>query len=126
MEDRLVTIIGSEGILGRVVYERLASRYRLRRVDVNCPNEPDCQRGDVRSQEDMDRAVVDSDVVVLLAALHGGCNPPPSRETRYQGISRACFAFFRPACAPPPPNTVLAPEPGPSSVAEPISHEPNQ
>ncbi len=79
----LVSVIGSEGCLGRPLCRALADEYEVRRVDVNCPNEPNALRGDMRSPGDMDRAVEGADVVVLLAAYHGGYVPPPTDETRF-------------------------------------------
>lgn len=78
-----VSIIGSEGSLGRALCRALSRDYHVRRVDVNCPNEPNTLRGDVRSQGDMEIAVQGADVVVHLAAYHGGYSPPPTDETRF-------------------------------------------
>jgi len=78
-----VSIVGSEGCLGRALRRALADDFAVRRVDVNCPNEPDTLRADVRSQADMDRAVAGADIVVHLAAYHGGYSPPPTDDTRF-------------------------------------------
>ncbi len=95
---QVVSIIGSEGCLGRALRRALEGKYDLRRADVNCPDEPDMLRADVRSQEDMERAVDGADVVVHLAAYHGGYRPPPTDETRFQvnvvgtwGAMQACL-----------------------------------
>jgi nucleoside-diphosphate-sugar epimerase len=79
----LVSVIGSEGGLGRALCKVLAKTYAVRRVDIRVPNEPGVLRGDVRSQEDMERAVDGAGVVVHLAAFHGGYVPPPTDETRF-------------------------------------------
>jgi len=78
-----ISIIGSEGRLGRALRRVLGGAHDVRRVDVNGPNEPNTLRGDVRSQEDMERAVDGVDVVVHLAAYHGGYVPQPTDETRF-------------------------------------------
>ena len=78
-----ITVIGSEGVLGRLLCTALHKFYAVKRVDLNCPNEENTFRADVRSQEDMERAVDGSDIVVHLAAFHGGYNPPPTDETRF-------------------------------------------
>jgi nucleoside-diphosphate-sugar epimerase len=93
-----ISIIGSEGCLGRALRRALDGKYDLRRADVNCPDGPGVLRADVRSQEDMERAVDGADVVVHLAAYHGGYRPPPTDETRFQvnvvgtwGVMQACL-----------------------------------
>jgi len=78
-----VSVIGSEGYLGRALCRSLSHVFEVRRVDVNCPNEPNTLRGDVRSQEDAERAVDGVDIVVHLAAYHGGYLPAPTDETRF-------------------------------------------
>ena len=78
-----ISIIGSEGCLGRPLQKALAEKFDIRRVDVNCPNHPNTLRADVRCQEDMERAVDGADVVIHLAAYHGGYHPPPTDETRF-------------------------------------------
>jgi len=78
-----VAVIGSEGGLGRLLCKALQKRYTIKRVDINCPNEENTFRADVRSQEDMELAVDGCDVVVHLAAFHGGYVPPPTDETRF-------------------------------------------
>lgn len=84
MKTQRVSIVGSEGCLGRALVPALAQDYDVRRADVSCPNEPGTLRADVRSQEDMERAVEGADVVVHLAAYHGGYSPPPTDPTRFQ------------------------------------------
>ena len=79
----LVSVIGSEGRLGRALRRALEATYDVRRADISCPNEPDTLRADVRSQEDMERAVDGSEVVVHLAAYHGGYHPPLTDQTRF-------------------------------------------
>lgn len=93
----LIAIIGSEGLLGRVLVRALAGRYEIRRVDLNVPNEPGVLRADVRAQEDMERAVAGAAVAVHLAAYHGGCNPPPTDETRFEVNVTGTFRMLQ-AC----------------------------
>ena len=78
-----IAVIGSEGGLGRSLCSTLNEHYAVRRVDINCPKADNTFRADVRSQEDMERAVDGCDVVVHLAAFHGGYKPPPTDETRF-------------------------------------------
>lgn len=78
-----IAVIGSEGGLGRLICAALTGDYLVRRVDINCPNEENTFRADVRSQEDMEQAVEGADVVIHLAAFHGGYAPPPTDETRF-------------------------------------------
>ena len=78
-----ISIIGSEGVLGRALRAALADDFDIRRADVNCPKEPGALRADVRGVEDMERAVDGADVVVHLAAYHGGYVPLPTDETRF-------------------------------------------
>lgn len=78
-----VSIIGSERVLGRALRAALMGDFDIRRVDVNCPDEPGTLRADVRGPEDMERAVDGADVVIHLAAYHGGYHPPPTDETRF-------------------------------------------
>lgn len=93
----VVAIIGSEGWLGRHLCRVLQDRYRVRRVDLFCPNEPGTLRADVRNQEDMERAVEGAEVVVHLAAFHGGYRPLPTDETRFDVNVVGTFRAFQ-AC----------------------------
>ena len=92
-----LSVIGSEGSLGRALCRALEGNYEVRRADVNCPNEPNALRADMRSQEDMERAVDGADIVVPLAAYHGGYNPPPTDETRFDVNVVGTFRVFQ-AC----------------------------
>lgn len=92
-----VAVIGSEGELGLPLCDALRQRYSVRRVDVNAPNLENAVRGDVRSQEDMEKAVDGADIVVHLAALHGGYNPKPQDETRFEVNVVGTFRMFQ-AC----------------------------
>ena len=94
---KTVSIIGSEGGLGRLICNALRRRYSVRRVDLGCPNVEGAFRGDVRSQEDMEQAVDGADIVVHLAAYHGGYNPPPTDETRFEVNVVGTFRMFQ-AC----------------------------
>jgi nucleoside-diphosphate-sugar epimerase len=78
-----IAIIGSEGCLGRSLRAALAGECEITRADVACPNEPGVVRADVRSGRDMAHAVDGADVVVHLAAYHGGYQPPPTDDTRF-------------------------------------------
>jgi len=78
-----VSIIGSEGCLGRSLRAALAGEYEITRADAACPNEPGVVRADVRSGRDVADAVAGADIVVHLAAYHGGYQPPPTDETRF-------------------------------------------
>lgn len=92
-----VSVIGSEGGLGRLITKALRQRYSVKRVDLSCPNAEKVIRGDVRSQEDMEQAVDGADVVIHLAAYHGGYNPPPTDETRFDVNVVGTFRMFQ-AC----------------------------
>jgi len=63
-------------------------------------------RGDVRSQEDMEQAVDGADIVVHLAAYHGGYNPPPTDETRFDVNVTGTFRVFQ-ACLKKGVNRVV-------------------
>ena len=94
---KTVSVIGSEGGLGRLICNTLRQRYSVKRVDLSCPNVEGAFRGDVRSQEDMEQAVDGADIVVQLAAYHGGYNPPPTDETRFEVNVVGTFRMFQ-AC----------------------------
>jgi nucleoside-diphosphate-sugar epimerase len=94
---KTVSVIGSEGGLGRLVCNALRQRYSVRRVDLSCANAEDVVRGDVRSQEDMEQAVAGAEIVIHLAAFHGGYNPPPTDETRFDVNVVGTFRMFQ-AC----------------------------
>ena len=83
--------------MGRALCRTLSPTHEVRRVDVNCPNEPNTMRADVRSQEDMERAVDGVDVVVHMAAYHGGYVPQPTDETRFDVNVVGTFRVFQ-AC----------------------------
>ncbi len=101
-----ISVIGSEGGLGRLLCNALRQRYSVRRVDIRCPNVEGAFRGDVRSQEDMEQAVDAADVVVHLAAYHGGYSPQPTDETRFEVNVTGSFRMFQ-ACLKKGVNRVV-------------------
>lgn len=97
MYEKTIAITGSEGYLGRMVRHRLEDRFRIRRIDTNCPNKPECCRADVRLQEDAERAIDGCDLVIHLAAIHGGYSPGPTQEARYEANVTGAFRVLQ-AC----------------------------
>ena len=43
-----LSVVGSEGVLGKALCFALEEKYGMRRVDKNCPNEANTLRADVR------------------------------------------------------------------------------
>ncbi len=77
-----IAVIGSGGCLGTALVKSMEGCY-VRQVDISIRNAGDTQRGDVRSTEDMQLAVEGMDAVIYLVAWHGGYQPMPTNETRF-------------------------------------------
>lgn len=77
-----VALIGARGWLGQGLVSAM-NDCDVREVDIAALAGENSQRGDVRLAEDMERAVAGMDAVVHLVAWHGGYNPPPTNEARF-------------------------------------------